>query len=240
MNPRGWVAGAIAVTCGVTGCVAPPPLTVPEEWGEEATPSPISEDVPQGALGLEHGEKAAIRIFNDGCEEFGTGSGFAIDEHRIVTNRHVITGLVELEATLFDGTELTVTDSYISTFGDLGVVTVEEELTVIASLGEEDPDVGDFVQVVGYPDGRAVTITEGEILAEEEDELDGEGHVFATTAEVEPGSSGSAAYDENGTVIGVVYAVDDEGTSYIVPITLLVDFLEKDELQKANRSSCDV
>jgi len=45
------------------------------------------------------------------------------------------------------------------------------------------------------------------------------GEVLVTDAPVEPGSSGSAALDAQGRVIGVVYAKDSAGESFLVPVS---------------------
>ena len=229
------VAVSVLAGCGVS---VTPPGAVPTQWGDEASPIPIPSEVPRSELGFTERQVAAVRIHNDGCEYLGTGSGFAIDEHTVVTNRHVIEDHSTLTATLYDGTPLTITGSYVSNFGDLGVVTIEQELPSVVELAPEDPELKDYVRIVGYPNGEELTVTEGIILNEVDDELEGEGQVFATTAEAHPGSSGSAAYDAAGRVIGVLYAGDDYGLTFIVPVEMLIDLLENAERKEANKRAC--
>jgi len=52
--------------------------------------------------------------------------------------------------------------------------------------------------------------------------------VLITDAAVEPGSSGSAALDEAGRVIGVVYAKNSSGQSFVVPVSTLRSLLADD------------
>lgn len=144
-----------------------------------------------------------------------------------------------LTATMYDGTELTVSESYISTYGDLAVLTIEEELPSVVSLAGENPAITEHIRIIGYPEGNQLTVTEGAIRAIVPDELDDEGFVFSTSAEAKPGSSGSAAYNRDGLVVGVLYAGDDYGTSYIVPVQKLRDLLDKAERQKNNQRACD-
>ena len=230
------VGTLVLAACGIGFA---PPEALPTRWGEAATPSPIPSSVPQGSLGFDHEEVAAVRILNEGCEAIVTGSGFAIDAHTVVTNRHVIENHYRLSATTYDGTPLTVTGSYVSNWGDLGVLTIEEELPVVVTLADADPASGDFVQVVGYPDGKELRVSDGDILSKVDDQLEGEGQVFATTAEAAPGSSGSAAYDSKGTVIGVLYAGDNYGITFIVPVEMLQDLLNNAARRKTNEQACE-
>ena len=52
------------------------------------------------------------------------------------------------------------------------------------------------------------------------------GKVILTDATVEQGSSGSAALDEQGRVIGVVYAKSNSGYTYIIPVSTLSELLD--------------
>ena len=49
-----------------------------------------------------------------------------------------------------------------------------------------------------------------------------------TDAPVEPGSSGSAVLDADGRVVGVVYAKDQNGHSFVVPVSTLRAMLDDD------------
>ncbi len=72
-----------------------------------------------------------------------------------------------------------------------------------------------------------------------EDSLDNADHVWLTSAKVEPGSSGSAAYNDAGRVFGVVYAtegVTDRG--YIIPISLLLAAIDDDGIVTPLEPAC--
>ncbi len=75
---------------------------------------------------------------------------------------------------------------------------------------------------MGYPEGGALTVTEGTVIGEATDPLHANlGRVLVTDAPVEPGSSGSAALDPAGRVVGVVYAKTSDGRSLLVPLSTL-------------------
>jgi S1-C subfamily serine protease len=61
--------------------------------------------------------------------------------------------------------------------------------------------------------------------------------VLVTDAAVEPGSSGSAALDADGRVVGVVYAKNTTGQSFILPVSTLRTLLA-DETAFTPSPSC--
>jgi len=65
--------------------------------------------------------------------------------------------------------------------------------------------LGERIWVIGYPEvgGGAPSASTGEVTGTERDARDGEAAVIRTTAAISPGSSGGAAVDEDGVLIGV-------------------------------------
>jgi S1-C subfamily serine protease len=57
-----------------------------------------------------------------------------------------------------------------------------------------------------------------------------------TDAPVEPGSSGSAVLDTEGRVVGVVYAKNSTGQSFVVPVSTLKQMLADDSSFTATTS----
>ena len=197
-----------------------PPVTtfVPEE--------PVAA-APEGAGllspdGFDTVSRMAVRIRNVGCTELSTGSGFAIDATTLITNRHVVTESEELQVATYDGRDITVTAASTAAIADLALVRTAEELPDHPELSPSDPVAGDQVTVVGYPSGGTLTVTSGRVLGATTDPLNLTlGDVLVTDAAVEPGSSGSAVLDADGRVVGVVYAKNASGQSYIVPVSTL-------------------
>ena len=93
--------------------------------------------------------------------------------------------------------------------------------------------------VVGYPLGQALTVTTGPRHSRATTTRCNEnlGEVLVTDAPVEPGSSGSAVLDADGRVVGVVYAKDADGTSFVVPVSTLRSMLD-DEAAFAPAAPC--
>jgi len=227
---RALVAGALVLTGSLGGCGVLPPLPEPVPTDiVPSAPAGLSPGAGGGALspdGFDAVERMAVRIRNVGCEELSTGSGFAVDEHTLITNKHVVAESEELEVSTYDGHDITVGATSTADLADLAVVRTTDPLPSFPELAKADPEPGDPVTVVGYPAGGELTVTQGEVMSTTRDPLNANlGEVLLTDAPVEPGSSGSAALDAKGRVIGVVYAKTADDDSLLVPLSTLQDML---------------
>ncbi|MBF0722469.1 S1C family serine protease [Sanguibacter inulinus] len=222
------------VLCGflVAGCGTVPEL--PGPMPESVVPTRGAGSLPDetGFLspdGFDAAQRMAVRVRNVGCEGVIRGTGFAIDERVLITNKHVVEGNQDLQLSTYDGRDVSVTASQSAALADLAVIRTAEDLATYPDLAPTDPEPGDAVTVVGYPNGGALTVTKGTVIEYTSDPLNVTlGQVLLTDASVEPGSSGSAALDSEGKVIGIVYAKSSDGLSYLVPVSTLQDLLADD------------
>jgi len=221
------VGTALLAGCGVLPAL---PAPVPTRVEPSLTPAPAPTS--SGHLspdGFNSAQRMAVRIRNIGCGALSTGSGFAIDDHTIITNRHVVADTSTLQVSTYDGRDLTATSASAAGLADLAIVRTTDALPEAPELAEADPAIGSAVTVVGYPLGRALTVTTGKVVASQTDPLNENlGEVLVTDAAVEPGSSGSAVLDADGRVVGVVYAKDMNGHSFVVPVSTLRAMLDDD------------
>ena len=179
--------------------------------------------------GFDSVERMAVRIRNVGCSSLSTGSGFAIDATTLITNKHVVADSADLQVATYDGRDIAVTAVSTAAIADLAVVRTAEDLPTYPELAETDPVRGDAVTVVGYPEGGVLTLTTGQVIGSTTDPLnENPGEVLVADAPVEPGSSGSAVLDAEGRVVGVVYAKNASGQSFIVPVSTLRTLLADD------------
>jgi S1-C subfamily serine protease len=177
-------------------------------------------------------ERMTLRVRNISCAGVATGSGFAIDEHTIITNRHVLQGAAVLELNTWDGATLDADVNEASTgrLVDIGITRVSAELPAVAELGE-DPEVGDRVTAVGYPLGGPLTLSAGRVVRY----LDGktlpaevafDAKVLELSTRIKHGNSGGPLLDRRGRVVGVIFAGQPGATArdfmrvaYAIPLS---------------------
>jgi S1-C subfamily serine protease len=229
---RSLLAAAVSVVL-LSGCGELPdipPLPDPVAIGETAavqTPTPGTTTLSPD--GFRTTERVAVRVRNVGCGGVSTGSGFAVSEDVLVTNRHVVAGAETMQVSTYDGQDLLVETAGSAIVADLAIVRTRSVLPAAVTLAEADPEPGDPVEVVGYPGGGRLTSSTGTVLGYEADPLNANaGQIIVTDARAEPGSSGSPMYDESGQVVGVVYAATEDTTrSLAVPVSTLRTLLDE-------------
>ncbi|WP_125775331.1 S1 family peptidase [Antribacter gilvus] len=229
----GAALAAATLACTVTaGCGVLPELPdpVPLDIVPTLAPSLSAEDSANlSPDGFDAVQRMAVRIRNVGCTSLSTGSGFAVDEYTLITNKHVVADSDQLQVSTYDGRDIAVGTAATAALADLAVVRTRDPLPSYPELAGGDPVAGDPVTVVGYPEGGALTVTTGTVIGTAHDPLNANlGEVLVTDAPVEPGSSGSAALDQAGRVIGVVYAKTADGQSLLVPLSTLQQMLADD------------
>ncbi|WP_159451420.1 serine protease [Demequina sp. NBRC 110054] len=219
----------VALAALLAGCAtlpsSPPPL--PDSFVPETNPTVDTAYVSDDGFTL--AEHASYRVRVRTCDGYATGTAFAIDEHTLVTNRHVVSEAVEVDVTTYDGRELDVVTTRIDRDADLALLTVDDSLDEWLELADEEAVKGDIVSVSGYPEGDSLSTVSGPIRGVVDE-------VFGTDADevllvrvpAAPGSSGSAVVDDSSEVVGVLYAIDadEDGWSYAVSLDSLVTMLE--------------
>lgn len=230
MRRAALAAGVAAGAAVLAACSYLPPPPEPMVISETpALPTPTPGATILSPDGFRTTERVAVRVRNVGCEGVSTGSGFAVTDDRLVTNRHVVAGAATLQVGTYDGQDVLVETAGTTVVADLAIVETRSPLPAAVQLADEDPDIGDEVEIIGYPGGGRLTSSVGTVLAYEEDPLNANaGEVIVSSASAEPGSSGSPMYDSEGKVVGVVYAAAPDGShSLAVPVSTLRDLLDQ-------------
>ncbi|MGC4175749.1 S1 family peptidase [Demequina sp.] len=230
---------AMVVGClTLAGCSALP-------QGPDPLPSTFIPDVEASAApdadvvgGFTVAEREALRVRVRTCESYMTGTAFAIDETHAITNRHVVEGATDITVTGYDGRSYTVKKSVLARNDDLALLTIEETFPNIATLAEAEPSHGDELTIAGYPLGEALVVRSGPFTRDVTDTVGtSDDMVYEIRVESHPGNSGSGVTNEDGKIVGVLYASNDVDTSYAVSLPTLNNFL--DNLDDAQRNSAE-
>jgi S1-C subfamily serine protease len=173
----------------------------------------------------------------------GTGSGFCVEGKRIITNNHVATNAETLRISFPDSSKsysaYVVYDVYEL---DLAILKIheqdEEEFWKIAKplkLGE-DPKREDKIILTGYAMGSyQFIISRGRILRPDFTDVL---LVYQVDAKATHGNSGSAALNQKGDVIGVIYSYTNHDTYKVIQlipvshVKLIIKMMSKDSVYR--------
>lgn len=189
----------------------------------QTPPPPPAQDSMQ-----EQVRNATFRVRNLSCLGAGTGAGFAIAPHVVVTNRHVVEGADPLEVTTWEGQLLEVDVAATARDHDLAVLRTVRTLERSVELAHEPAREGDLVRVVGYPLGGEFTVVRGIVVDQVEGPVLGDqSQVLRVKAVVLPGYSGGPILNVHDEAVGVVYALG-QATRYAlaIPTSSLSRWLE--------------
>jgi S1-C subfamily serine protease len=153
----------------------------------------------------------------ESCSAAMVGTGFIIANERVITNAHVVAGVKEPVITLSNSqTQLGGRVIAMDRKKDIAIIFVPgltgEKLTFI---GPVTPNEVGFV--VGYPNGGKLRTSAVLVSAEFESlgtDIDGNGEarraVIVFGGDVKPGNSGGPLLNDQGQVLGVVFAADEQ------------------------------
>jgi S1-C subfamily serine protease len=153
----------------------------------------------------------------ESCSAAMVGTGFIVSPERVITNAHVVAGVKEPVITLFNSqTQLGGRVIAIDRKKDIAIIFVPgltgEKLIFI---GPVTPNEIGFV--VGYPNGGNLRTMPVSVTSEFESigtDIDGNGEtrreVIVFGGDVKPGNSGGPLLNDQGQVLGVVFAADAE------------------------------
>jgi S1-C subfamily serine protease len=157
---------------------------------------------------------STVKIRGVACNRVLEGSGFAAGPDLVATNAHVVAGVDRPSVLRPDGQELRGRVVVFDPDRDLALISV-------ANLGQTPlpvgtASVGDEGAVFGHPRGQIpLEVSPARIV----DRRQATGlniygsdrarrEVFFLAAELQPGDSGGALIDQEGTVVGVAFAID--------------------------------
>jgi tetratricopeptide (TPR) repeat protein len=149
----------------------------------------------------------AIATYDASGEALMTGSGFFLNQGKVVTNLHVIRNAVRIEIKTLDGKGRTYPATgllAIDEEGDLALIKVDmpPERSRAIELAPALPDEGETIFVVGNPLKLEGSVSDGIVSAVRE--VPDVGRIIQITAPISHGNSGSPVFNMRGQVLGVV------------------------------------
>lgn len=149
------------------------------------------------------------------CGQNQSGSGFVVAPERVVTNAHVVAGVVQPIVELPDGQTLDARVVWFDSDTDIAILAVDG--LEARPLALADAAIGDDAVVDGYPHGGPFTSAPAKVLAisnERVADIYGDSwstrEVATVAADVQPGNSGGPLVTLDGRVAGVVFARNAE------------------------------
>jgi S1-C subfamily serine protease len=181
-------------------------------------PSQLAEDVDVPEI-VNQSVASTVRIdgIAESCSAAMVGTGFIISPERVITNAHVVAGVKDPVVTL--------SNTKIQLGGKVIAIDRKKDVAVIyvpglngnklTFIGPATPNEIGFV--VGYPNGGNLRTSAVSVSSEFESlgtDIDGNGEtkrdVIVFGGDVRPGNSGGPLLNEQGQVLGVVFAADAE------------------------------
>lgn len=162
---------------------------------------------------------STVRVTARGCGARFDGSGVAIAGGLVITNAHVVAGSDTVQLRRTDGAVRSGRVVAFDPARDLALVSVEDLGLPPLPLATADPR--DEVAVIGYPGGQleprvAAARVQQRRTAVGRDiygAADTERQVLFLSAELRRGDSGAPLIDQQGRVVGIVFAVSPEQPS---------------------------
>ncbi len=160
----------------------------------------------------------------------GTGFIFGSGE-MIITNRHLVEEATTVEITFQDDRQLISKDIELLTDYDLAIVRIKEIDLQALQASEQMVKIGQTVTIIGNPRGHRGVSSRGDV--KEYYQTDSETLMFTIAVTIAPGSSGSPVLNEQGDLVGIIYASgkievdgEEQERAIAIPATILLELVE--------------
>ena len=190
-------------------------------------------------------QHSTVQISAIGCGVLANGSGFAVDDGRVVTNAHVVAGAKTITVVDADGKSHPATTIEFDPKIDLAVLQVADYHA--DSLLGGAVSIGDEVAVFGYPEGGSLLVRAAGIRqfveATGRDIYDGASvkrSLIVLAGKLAPGDSGAALVNRSGKLVGMAFAVapDRKTTAYAIPAQDVISLAAKADGSQVSTGRC--
>ncbi|MDC8001712.1 S1C family serine protease [Aequorivita todarodis] len=160
------------------------------------------------------------------------GSGFIVDNGKVITNLHVIENAKYGYVTINGESKKHNIEGYlaIDKTNDLALLSVPTLIGNSIEINDNNPEIGEKIYAIGNPKGLSGTISEGIISGIRT--FDNE-ELIQITAPISPGSSGGPVINNNGQLIGVSVGTLDAGQNlnFAIPTKYVTKLIQQTKTQ---------
>ena len=175
-------------------------------------------------LGVESAHQSVAKVIGraPSCERTLEGSGFVYDSQRVMTNAHVVAGVVDPQVSV-DGSTYAADVVYYNPDVDVAVLYVPDLEAPALPFGDEDASSGDTAAVLGFPENGPYDVQPARIRDRQtlrSPDIYGDSTVerdtYSIYSDVRQGNSGGPLVNRSGDVVGVIFAASltDDDTGY--------------------------
>lgn len=182
--------------------------------GLEPTPGPPLPPPSESAIRAAYDRDAAstVKIEGQGCGGIVEGSGFVAASGTVITNAHVVAGIVHPDI-LDQAGRHPAKVIWFNPDLDVAILQANGLVGPVLPIQDGESKRGTNAAVLGYPGGGPLTASAAVVL----DEVTATGrniydsgvvtrNIYELQAQVVPGNSGGPLVDLNGVVIGLIFA----------------------------------
>lgn len=159
-----------------------------------------------------------IHVFDENKDMIATGSGVvAFNNNIVLTNAHVVENNYNLEVISENNTKYAI-DGIIAydKKKDISILKLKNSKKLKSTKLNTNANIGDDVVAIGSPLGLKNTVSNGNLSAYFQDDIE----VYQHTAPISPGSSGGALFNKKGELIGITYASIEGGQNINLAIPI--------------------
>jgi serine protease Do len=156
------------------------------------------------------------------------GSGFAVSEHIVATNYHVISSYVKspqrVQIELIDNLQRahSVDIIAVDVVNDLALLRSAAALPQYLQLAQQEPAQGTVIYALGNPFDLGMSVTQGIYNGIKENSLPPRIHY---SGPVNSGMSGGPSVNAAGEVVGINVATASNSVGFLVPVAQLAELL---------------
>jgi serine protease Do len=165
----------------------------------------------------------------------GTGSGFLIDPHHLVTNTHVVAPYREVAVEKRDRTRIKGVVRRVHPERDLAIVQLDEPLSgrILPLSDAAEIRAKGRVHILGYPIGLPLSLTEG-VVSHPRQRFDDQFYL-QTDAAINPGNSGGPMLDDQWRIVAVTTCKIDsaDAVGFGIPVSDVAKFVAEFRAQTA-------